>query len=79
MPRYFFDIHDGGPQRDDTGTELADLDDVRARVRRLLPDLARDDLGADGDRRVFTVLVTDEDGRGVYAATLNFTGMRLSR
>lgn len=79
MPRYFFDIHDGGPHRDDTGTECDSLDEVRLQAIRTLPDVARDELPGDGDRRTFTVLVTDEDGRPVYSATLNFTGLWLKR
>ncbi|UIY45585.1 DUF6894 family protein [Methylobacterium radiotolerans] len=79
MPRYFFDIHDGGPQRDDTGTECANLDAVRQQALRALPDIAREQIPKAGDRRTFTVLVTDEDGRAVYSATLNYTGLWLTR
>lgn len=79
MPRYFFDIHDGGPHRDDTGTECPDLDAVRRQAMRTLPDVAREDIPRDGDRRTFTVLVTDEDGRPVYCATLNYSGLWLMR
>ncbi|MGU3668434.1 DUF6894 family protein [Methylobacterium sp. A49B] len=79
MPRYFFDIHDGGPTRDDTGTECLDLDTVRQHAMRVLPDIAREDIPKDGDRRTFTVLVTDDDGHSVYSATLNFTGQWLLR
>lgn len=79
MPRYYFDIHDGVSQRDDTGTECDDLDAVRMEAIRTLPDVARDEIPKDGDRRTFTVLVTDENGHPVYSATLNFTGLWLTR
>lgn len=79
MPRYFFDIHNGDPTRDDTGTECLDLDTVRLKAIRTLPDIAREEIPKDGDRRTFTVLVTGEDGRPVYSATLNFTGLWLQR
>lgn len=79
MPRYFFDIHDGWSQRDDTGTEFDDLDAVRLEAIRTLPDIARDEIPKDGDRRTFTVLVTDENGCPIYSATLNFTGLWLKR
>lgn len=79
MPRYFFDIHDGGPTRDDVGTECDNLDAVRAQALRTLPDIAREDIPKDGDRRAFTVLVTDEDGHSVYSATLTYTGLWLLR
>lgn len=79
MPRYFFDIHNGTSTRDEDGTECADLDAVRAQAMRTLPDIARDDIPKDGDRRTFTCLVTDEDGHPVYSATLNYTGLWLLR
>ena len=41
MPRYFFDVHDGHAQRDDVGTECADLEDVRIAARRFLPDIVQ--------------------------------------
>lgn len=79
MPRFFFDVHDGGPTFDGVGVECADHEAVRREALRLLPDIARDEVPRDGDRRTFAVVVTDEDGRAVYAATLNFTGLWLVR
>ena len=80
MPRYFFDVDDTGDlQQDDTGTELADLDAARKMAMRALPDIARQDIPKDGDRRTFTVLVTAEDGQPVYAATLTYSGLWLQR
>ena len=79
MPRYFFDLHtDKGVERDDSGSELADMKQVRE-AQRLLPDLAREEIPEDGDRRSFTVLVTDEDGHPVYSATLHYAGLWLLR
>ncbi|WP_298961098.1 hypothetical protein [uncultured Methylobacterium sp.] len=80
MPRYFFDIFDGnGRQSDDTGTEFADLDDVRKAAMQLLPNIAREEIPKDGDRCSLVVLVTDEDGHPVYSATLTYTGLWLLR
>jgi hypothetical protein len=79
MPRYFFDVHNGGRYRDDIGTELSDLMKVRKEAMQLLPNLARDDVPEDGDHRIFTVLVTDEDGRATYSGTLSYTGLWLLR
>ena len=79
VPRYFFDIHDGGSTRDDEGTECADHDAARLMAIKTLPDIARDEIPRDGDRRTFTVLVTDPDGHPVYSATLNFAGLWLTR
>ena len=79
MPRYFFDVQNGGRYRDETGVELPDLKDVRKEAMKLLPNLARDDIPEDGDNRIFTVLVTDEDGRATYSGTLSYTGLWLLR
>lgn len=76
MPRYFFDVHDGGPL-DDTGTELSGLDEAYAKAKSLLPDVAREDISKGGDQCMFTMLVKDEKGHPVYSATLTFTGLRL--
>lgn len=79
MPRYFFDIHDGGSTRDNTGTECADDEAARKIAIRTLPDIARDEISKDGDRRAFMVLVTDENGRAVFSATLSYAGVWLNR
>ena len=81
MPRYFFDIHDDkkGIQRDDVGVELANIEKVRKEAQCILPDIARDEIPRDGDRRMYTVLVTDEDGSAVYSATLSYAGVWLLR
>ncbi|MER2264443.1 DUF6894 family protein [Methylobacterium oxalidis] len=79
MPRYFFDVHDGGPEFDDTGTELSGPDEARAKARSLLPDIAREEIPKNGDQRTFTVMVRDESGHPVYSATLSFAGLQLQR
>lgn len=79
MPRYFFDIHDGGSTHDDTSTKCADDEAARKLAIRTLPDIARDEIPRDGDRRAFIALVRDEDGRPVFSATLSYTGVWLNR
>jgi len=80
MPCYFFDIHtDDDVQRDETGTEIDSLEEVRKAAQRLLPEIATQEVPNDGDRRSFVVLVTDEDGQPVYSATLNYAGLWLLR
>ena len=80
MPRYFFDIHNGHkPHHDEVGAEFSDLEAVRHQAMRVLPEIAKDEVPADGDRQTFTVMVTDEDGKPIYSAALNFTGMWLLR
>ena len=79
MRRFFFDIHDTGSCFDDVGIELAGLEDVRRQARKALPEVAREQIPKGEDQRHFTVLVRDEDGRAVYAATLTYTENRLDR
>lgn len=79
MPRYFFDVQDGGSTRDDTGTECAGDDAARKFAIHTLPNIASDEIPEDGDRRHFIVLVRDEDGQPVFSATLSYTGAWLNR
>ncbi|WP_375462824.1 DUF6894 family protein [uncultured Methylobacterium sp.] len=76
MARYFFDIEDGELRCDDTGSEYADLDEVRHAAMRILPDIARFE-SADGDRHTFSVVVRDADRRPVFVTTLALTGLWL--
>ncbi|TGD94076.1 DUF6894 family protein [Methylobacterium nonmethylotrophicum] len=79
MPRFYFDIHDEEWNRDTTGHEFSNLDDAIAQAKRTLPAMALDHLPQNGDHHTVTVLVTDEDGRPVYTATLSFNGLLLGR
>lgn len=79
MARYFFDVHDDIPRRDDEGSECATREDVRLKAMRLLPNIARDEVGTDDGRHTYTVLVTAEDGSPVYSATLSIAGLWLTR
>jgi len=72
MPRYFFDVFDGEKLvRDETGIELAGLEEVRIAAIDALPDIARDEL-PDGDQRQFWVQARDEENRVVFKASLDF-------
>lgn len=79
MPRFFFDIHDHVTAIDEVGFELPNHAAVRKAAMEALPKIAAEDIPADGDRRHFTVLVTDDEGHPVYSATLTFTGLWLLR
>jgi hypothetical protein len=79
MPRFFFDLHDGHWDRDDVGTECADVEHAIQQAKRTLPAMALDQLPHDEDRHTVTMLVTDEDGRPVYTATLTYSGLLLAR
>ncbi|BAQ49209.1 MULTISPECIES: DUF6894 family protein [Methylobacterium] len=77
MPRFFFDIHDGEWSRDVEGVECADVVAACYEAKRVLPGMAVDHVPQDGDWHAITVLVTDEDRRPVYTATLSFAGQLL--
>lgn len=79
MPRFYFDIHNGQWDRDGAGAECADIEQAIQEAKRTLPAMALDQIPRDGDHHTVTVLVTDEDGRPVYTATLAYTGLLLSR
>ena len=74
MTRFVFDIHDGGSRCGEVGTACADRDAARMQAVQPLPDIAREEIPQDGDRRTFTVLVTDEDERPVYSTALTYAG-----
>jgi hypothetical protein len=77
MPRYFFDIYDGGITKDNEGHELPDLAAVRSMAMGSLPAVAADEIPADGDRQSFVVVARCEAGHAVYTATLSYVGMSL--
>ena len=72
MPRYYFDEYDGYTvTQDDEGLELDGIEAARAEARKALPDIARDVLPEDGDRRTMVVKVRDEAGTVLITATLS--------
>lgn len=79
MARYYFHVHQNGQlYKDSEGTEFASVDMVRTEAMEALPDIAKDEVPRDGDRQAFAVLVTDENGKPVYSATLTFAGLWLT-
>jgi hypothetical protein len=79
VARYYFDVHENDRlHRDESGSDMEDLQAVRREAMNVLPRLALDTIKGDGDRQTFVVVVSDEGGTPVYAATLNFTGTWLS-
>ena len=70
MPRYFFDVHDGGFLPDKEGVELDDLNAVRRQVWNTLPEMAVH-RAADGNLACqLRMDVRDEDGNHVFHAAL---------
>jgi hypothetical protein len=77
---YFFDLHiDNDVQRDEIGSRFDSLSEVRKAAQKLLPAVGYEELPLDGDNRLLAVIVTDESGRPVYSATLNYAGLWLQR
>ncbi len=72
MPRYYFDEYDGDTVfQDEEGLELDGIKTARDEARKALPDITRDVIPGDGDRRVIAVKVRDETGKVVVTATLS--------
>jgi len=71
MPRYYFDLHDGGRfATDQTGVELDGLKAARQEAARMLGELARE-IRLDGDRRDIVIEVKDQTGQRVLVAKLS--------
>ncbi len=72
MPRYYFDEYDGDAFfQDEEGLELDGIEAARAEARKALPDIARDVIPDDGNRRTIAVKVRDGTGKVVVTATLS--------
>ena len=77
MPRYFFDVQDGNTHHtDDVGEVLDGLETAFREAMGLLSELAQQILPNGKDRALIST-VRDEDGKGVYKATLTLTGAKL--
>ncbi|KMO32991.1 hypothetical protein VQ02_22265 [Methylobacterium variabile] len=72
MPCFFFDIRDGHLIVDDVGSEFPNVHAARNAAIKVLPDVAREQIGA-GESREVSVLMRDEAGRNLFTATLNLT------
>lgn len=78
MPTFFFDIHDGKWIYDDVGVECENIAEACRHAKRALPAIALDNISQDDDRHAITVIVTDNDRRPVYTASLIIIGMMIS-
>jgi hypothetical protein len=70
MPRFFFDIQDGGLTVDDVGTEFPNVHAARDAAIRVLPDIARDYIAPHADREI-SVLMRNEAGQEVFKASFS--------
>jgi hypothetical protein len=77
MPRFFFDIQDGQLIPDDIGTEFPNAHAARDAAIRILPDIAREEMSLGKSRQV-AVLMRDETGQALFAASLILSAEWLS-
>ena len=70
MPRYFFDVHDGGTLPDREGVELDSLDAVRREIWNTLPMLAAHRSPNGNMACQLRMDVRDEAGNHVFHAAL---------
>ena len=76
MPRYFFDVRDGGGlHRDEIGEEFGSFEEARAMVHILLPDVAQSE-APDGDEHDASCDLRDETDRVVYRSELTYQEKR---
>jgi predicted hotdog family 3-hydroxylacyl-ACP dehydratase len=74
MPRYFFDLRDGGNlSADDEGTELDGVEAARTELIQAFTAIAAQRIRDDGDRANFEMTVRVDGGREVLRASLSFT------
>ena len=72
MPLFFFDITDGGLVLDDVGTEFPDAHAARDAAIKVLPEVARDEIGG-GQSWEISVLMRDEADKALFTAALTLT------
>ena len=74
MPLYYVDFQDGETlHTDEVGNDLADAKTAREQAVFSLPQIAKDELSFEEDRK-FEAVIRDADGRLLYRATLTFHG-----
>lgn len=73
MPRYFFDVAEGGlASRDEDGLDLPDFERAKTEAMATLPDLARESPARGEAPWRLVSSVRDETGRVVFEASLSF-------
>ncbi len=69
MAKYYFDLHDGRLQRDETGQDVADMSQVCFEIRRTLADLIVHGSGS----LSAIVNVRDNDNQTIVSASISLT------
>lgn len=74
MPRFYFDLHDGVKTIDNEGVECRDVEHAQILAKRMLPEIALDEVPRDGDAKSYSVSVRNQQDEVVYTASLDFRG-----
>ena len=78
MIRFLFDLYkEGIAQLDTEGSELASVEAAIEEAHGCLPDVARDGMSRGRHHHSFGVIVRNEGGKTLYAATLTYEGFRV--
>jgi hypothetical protein len=78
VPRYFFDVTDGGNVTvDSEGVEFDSLEGARGEALRTLGEIARDEL-PDDDHRQFSIEIREGGSAPVLSASLSLRVQRKS-
>jgi len=79
MPRYFFDIRDHTLVYDYEGVDFSSPSEAARYAKKVLREIAADDVATDSEHQALTVLVRDEEGHPIYSAALSYVGNWLTR
>jgi hypothetical protein len=77
VPRFFFDLYDGGFQADAVGTEYDTLERASHEAMGAVAEIAGHSAARTGRRQSLVVLVRDETGQHVFMAGLDLVGTPL--
>ncbi len=73
MPKFYFDLYDGDLfAPDSVGVELSDVHEARREATRTLSEIASQEIPDDGPKRLFRIVVLDENRAIISEARIDF-------